>query len=709
MEVEQGLLTSHYESWVVLLSVAIATMASYVALDLAKRVRTPDRAIAFGWWLGGSLAMGTGVWSMHFVGMLAFKLPIAIGYDYLITFASWVAGVAASGVALWIAGRATLTPARVIGGATAMGAGICAMHYVGMLAIDLSPGIIWDVPLIALSVAIAVGASAVALLIFFWLRRHHGWRAMAWQTAAALVMGLAISGMHYTGMAAAGFPDGAFCLSADALRGENLGATVAAASLLMLFGTTFTSILDSRLQKLAFHDQLTGLANRTSFEERLARAADQCHRDGSGLVLLFVDLDGFKPINDSFGHPVGDDVLREVGRRLRRVVRGDDVVCRAGGDEFLVLGAGVGSADAAARFAQRILDALAPPHLLAGRQTHLSCSIGVARFPGDGPVARLITHADAAMYAAKRLGGGRYAFFRDSMEVDSLELLELQQELRVALERNELLLHFQPKVDSSSDRMTGVEALVRWNHPTRGLLLPGIFIPVAERFGLVGALGNWVTGEACRQLRRWVDAGHRTPISVNLSMHQLREEGLAEQVQAAVERHGLDPTLLTFEVTESAAMQDKDATLHALRRLSRLGASVSIDDFGTGYSSLAYLRQLPANELKIDRSFVADLDRSVDGRAVVDAVVRLAHALSLKVVAEGVETASQREILAALGCDQLQGYYIAKPMSAEALREWASARGVARVRPLPRVVHTGMRATGGGAAAVAASAGGVGD
>ena len=351
-----------------------------------------------------------------------------------------------------------------------MAVGICAMHYTGMLAIETAPGIVWSWALIALSAAIAAVASGVALSIFFWLRRYSGLRALAWQSAAAAVMGFAISGMHYTGMAAASFLEGTVCLSADQLRGDNLGTVITAASLVMLALTICTSILDSRLQKLAYHDPLTGLPNRTLFEERLACAVERCEREGKALTLLFVDLDGFKPINDSFGHPVGDEVLRCVGRRLRDVVRTGDTVARAGGDEFLLLGETIGSTDAAGRLAQRVLDALMLPHSIADRQISLSCSIGIARFPDDGPMARLITHADAAMYAAKRLGGGRFAFFKDSMEVDSREQVELQQELRLALEHAELELFYQPKVNGASGHLTGAEALVRWNHPTRGLL-----------------------------------------------------------------------------------------------------------------------------------------------------------------------------------------------------------------------------------------------
>jgi len=690
MPLDPAFLVSRYDGGAVAVSMLIAMFVSYVALDLAKRVRTPDRALAFGWWAGGSLAMGSGIWSMHFVGMFAFRLPIEIGYDHGVTFLSWLAAVAVSGIALAIASRRRLTPLRLTGGALAMGAGICTMHYTGMLAIDMAPGIVWNRVLIALSAVIAVGASAVALLIFFWLRKAAGWRGQAWQAAAAAVMGVAICGMHYTGMAAANFVEGAVCLSAGALRGDSLGTIAAMVSIGMLTLVMCTSILDTRMQgntarlaaslkvaneqlrQLAFRDPLTGLQNRSLFEQELMRAVEHCERSGGALTLLFIDLDGFKPVNDSFGHPVGDAVLREVGERLRALATDGDTVARAGGDEFLLASLALTSADDAARLAERVIHSLGRPYRVAARDVSLSCSIGIVRFPEHGPSDKLIAHADAAMYAAKRVGGSTYAFFESCMEIDIREQVELQRDLRLAIERNELELYYQPKIDGRSGQITGAEALVRWHHPTRGLIGPGLFIPVAERFGLIGTLGNWVIDDACRQVRVWLDGGLRMRVAVNLSVHQLRQDDLVARIRGALMRHAVDPKLLTFEITETVAMEDTQATMRAFAQLARLGVSLSIDDFGTGYSSLAYLRKLPARQLKIDHSFVADIDQSADALAVVDAVVRLAHALGLKVVAEGVESETQRDILLGLHCDELQGFLFAKPMSARALTLWAT-------------------------------------
>jgi diguanylate cyclase (GGDEF)-like protein len=693
-----------YNHWVVALSFLIASYASFVALDLAQRVRTTDHTIARAWWVGGSLALGTGIWSMHFVGMLAATLPFEVGYGYAVTALSWVAAVLVSGVALHTASLATLNLARLGRGALSMGAGICAMHYLGMASLELTPGIQWDWLLVLASAAIAVVASAVALVIFFALRGYRGVAARNRQVLAALVMGAAISGMHYTGMAAAEFSRGSVCLTAGALRGESLGVLVTVAATLLLSMAMFTSLLDARmqgkterlavslkaanaeLQQIAFRDALTGLPNRLLFDERVASAVERCRRDRTHLALLFIDLDGFKPVNDSFGHRVGDAVLQEVGRRLSLGLRASDTVARVGGDEFVLLLEGASDSAAIAQTAQRLIDVVSAPMEQGGHEVRLSCSVGIALFPSNGPDAELMAHADAAMYAAKRAGGASYAFFEAHMNAGVREQIELQRDLRLAIERGELALHYQPKVSAGREVITGVEALVRWHHPTRGLLSPAVFIPVAERFGLISALGNWVMEEACRQIAAWQKQGLRLRVAVNLSVHQLRQEDFVRRVAATIARAGIDATQLTLEITESVAMEDTEGTLKAFAALCAIGVRLSIDDFGTGYSSLSYLRQLRVGELKIDRSFVQDLESSADARAIVEAVIRLAHALGLKVVAEGVETVAQQDVLTRLQCDDLQGYLFARPMAAAHVAEWAENNR--RPGPVPFALST---------------------
>ncbi|WPB59124.1 putative bifunctional diguanylate cyclase/phosphodiesterase [Xylophilus sp. GOD-11R] len=694
---------TQYDPMGLLASVVIATLASYVALDLARRVHATRGRASVLWWTFGAGVMGTGIWAMHFLGMQAFVLPIQLGYNYKFTLLSWVAGVVASAVALGVAGRMTYRPRNLIRGSIAMAIGISSMHYIGMAALDMTPSIQWDFPLVGLSVLIAVIASAAALFLFHRLLKVATNRRVPAQFGAAVVLSAGICGLHYVGMAGAQFPMDSFCLSADRLGGAALTVVVLLVSVTLLVSTLLLSMLDARLQSTAerltaslvkantqlksanaelqeraFTDPLTGLPNRLLFEDRLNQAlsrADRLNRDKerveARLAVLFIDLDGFKPINDSFGHATGDLILTEVASRLRNQARENDTVARVGGDEFLMLLEDVPSAAGCALVARKIIGVLAGAFSVADRNIKISCSVGIVLYPETGQREKLIANADAAMYAAKRAGGSNYAMFEPSMGADANTQLELLSDLRTALELGQFSLHYQPKVSGASNRIHGVEALLRWTHPVRGNVPPDEFIGMAERFGLIGQIGNWVIEEACRQMSEWREQGLRMRVAVNLSVHQLRENNLAERVQAALERYHIDSSQLLCEITESVAMEDMHITRRAFEALAQIGVYLAIDDFGTGYSSLSYLRQLPAQQLKIDRSFVKDLESSSDARAVVEAVIQLAHALSLLVVAEGVETEGQRDILLGMQCDELQGYYFARPMTPGTLLEWS--------------------------------------
>jgi diguanylate cyclase (GGDEF)-like protein len=418
-------------------------------------------------------------------------------------------------------------------------------------------------------------------------------------------------------------------------------------------------------------DSLTKLPTRVYFEDRLAAAATKADANATRLALLFIDLDGFKPVNDTYGHSIGDLVLEQVGQRLKAMSRGKDVVARVGGDEFLLLLSNVSSQEAIAHVADRLIQGLSHPYAAEGREVMISCSVGIAMYPDGCSHAKLIARADAAMYASKRSGGSKHCFYSNAMDADAEAQFELLRDLRKAVVAKEFELFYQPKIDAKSGKVTAVEALLRWKHPTRGMLLPSTFIPIAERFGLIGAIGNWVIEDACRQSRQWREKGVRMRVAINLSAHQMRQDDIVERITDALQSHKIHPSLLTCEITESAAMEDTRTTQTTFRRLGELGTHLSIDDFGTGYSSLSYLRKLPAEELKIDRSFIQDLEHSADARAVVDAVIKLAHALGLKVVAEGVENQRQQQVLVQMGCDELQGFLFAKPMSARALMLWA--------------------------------------
>jgi diguanylate cyclase (GGDEF)-like protein/PAS domain S-box-containing protein len=429
--------------------------------------------------------------------------------------------------------------------------------------------------------------------------------------------------------------------------------------------------LEAQLVHQAFHDGLTGLANRTLFAERVEYALARTGQ--APLAVMFIDLDDFKHVNDSLGHAAGDQLLVAAARRLQGCLRPSDTAARLGGDEFAVLLERVADAEAAAAVAGRVLDTLHQPFGLNGRTIPIKASLGVATGqPGVDDAEELLRNADVAMYAAKAGGKDRYELFRPDMHADLLARLELETELRHAAARDQLVLHYQPIVELASGQITRVEALVRWDHPTKGLLSPVAFVPLAEEQGLIGPIGRWVLLEACRQARRWQDQYLDAPalsIHVNLSGRQLEEPGLVAEVVEALETTGLSPRLLTFEITETVLVTDIEAMSRRLRELRGLGVQLAIDDFGTGYSSLSYLRRFPIDMLKIDKAFIDGIGRSRESTALAHAIVKLGHTLQLHTVAEGVEDAEQATHLAALGCQDGQGYHFARPLAVEDMTE----------------------------------------
>jgi diguanylate cyclase (GGDEF)-like protein len=678
------MLQGSYNSLLVLFSLLVAVLAAYTSLEMAGRITTATGRAARWWLTGGAFAMGLGIWSMHFIGMLAFSLPIRLGYDPVVTLLSLSIAVASSAFALWLVCQDSLPTGRLAGGAVLMGLGVAGMHYTGMAAMQMEPGIAYDAGLFALSIVIAVAASGVALKTAFSLR-HNSRRVRPLRAGAAVVMGLAIVGMHYTGMSAAAFPVGSLCVAAtDGVNTTWVAVVIIIVTLAVTGVVLSISVLDElrletenaaltrslaqanqELGYLAWHDALTKLPNRVLLEGRLEEALAKARVDGSQFALMFMDLDGFKVVNDAYGHQVGDRLLVQVAERLASAVRARDTVARVGGDEFVLLVPGEDQAGAIA-VASRLLAVIGAPFEIDGHELGISTSIGIAMCPADGARGHeALMHADAAMYHAKSLGRNAYSFFDVSMNENMQGQLQLTQDLRVAVERKQLVLHYQPQFAAPDGPITGVEALVRWAHPKRGLIGPDEFIPLAEKTGLIVPIGEWVLDEACRQIREWLDSGACDwNVAVNLSPVQFGHPQLTSLVRETLERHRVDPRRLTIEVTESAAMRDVDASLRILHSLHEMGVRISIDDFGTGYSSLMYLKRLPASELKIDRGFVRELAHDAEDAAIVSSVVALGHTLGIEIVAEGVETATQKEFLTRLGCNALQGFLLGRPVPA---------------------------------------------
>jgi diguanylate cyclase (GGDEF)-like protein/PAS domain S-box-containing protein len=423
---------------------------------------------------------------------------------------------------------------------------------------------------------------------------------------------------------------------------------------------------EARIEYLADHDALTGLANRNLLGDRMAQAMAHARRHGGMLALLFLDLDRFKGINDSFGHELGDLLLLEVARRLKKVVREGDTVARQGGDEFIILLTDVMGPEDVIAVARKIFEAFSIPVFVRGHELFAAASIGITMFPEDGDdMQTLLRNADTAMYRAKEERGSTFQFYSREMSIRALERAELEGALRRAIERKEFELFYQPKVQLTSGRIIGAEALIRWHHPEKGLVSPTRFIPMAEEIGLIVPIGDWVLHTACAQNKAWQDAGlQHICVSVNLSARQFRDERLVESVAAALDNMGLDACHLELELTESIVMSGAETFISKLRELESMGVQLSIDDFGTGYSSLSYLKRFPLHHLKIDQSFVRDLATDDDDAAITSSVISLGHSLKLKVIAEGVETQEQVEFLRRHHCDEMQGYYFSKPLPA---------------------------------------------
>lgn len=795
---------SYYNYHLVALSYCIAVLASYVALDMAGRLRAEkEKWTKLYWLLGGAIAMGAGIWSMHFIGMLAFIMPVEMDYDIFWTGFSLFVAIVASGFALFLLRKERPRLIYMIFGGILLGIGIASMHYTGMhgmtgVDIHYLPGLFF------LSIAIAIFASEAAL----WLALQSNWgsfrRQLYSKIASAFVMGAAICGMHYTGMAAAVFiptepmsmgnpsipsyglafyiagitlviisfalststykqlmasaakkekdflnaildhlEDGIvacnakgkitvlnqamqkmlglskeenlvnnwtdYCkfsyldqttlLPADqqplvlALKGEHISATELVlitknkqqrniivegqpiisderekiGAVIAIHDITERKQMESQLIRQATHDILTDLPNRMLLLDRIEQAILLEKRLNKKIAVLFIDIDHFKLINDNFGHSVGDDLLLIVSKRLQNSVRQNDTIARLSGDEFVVLLSSVEDEENIIAIAQKILVKLSEPFQIKEHKSKITVSIGISSFPKNGEDPdTLLKNADTAMYRVKAQGRNNFKFYSEDMNIRTIKRLELEQNLYNALEDKQYILYYQPIVDLHKGYISGFEALLRWQHPRLGLLLPIDFISLLEETNLIIPIGEWVLKTACAQNKAWQDAG-LTPlrISVNVSGKQLNESNFLATVKDVLNQTQLLPKYLDLEITESSILERPAESLNTLSSLKKLGVHIALDDFGIGYSSLGYLSRLPIDKLKIDRSFVQNISDHSENAAIILAIIGMASSMKLKVTAEGMETQSELAFLRIHHCDEVQGYYFSKPLTAE--------------------------------------------
>jgi diguanylate cyclase (GGDEF)-like protein len=523
--------------------------------------------------------------------------------------------------------------------------------------------------IVNVSIALAIIASYVAMRFAARVTQARGSAAVAVVIAGAILMGTASWVLYSSFAPFAG-------LSNDAMRSVlPFALGVMEATAVIAFVELWLRDRKSRHHEAhaVAHasqrfDTLTGLPDRATLASEAHTALADAQRHATQLAVLVLNVDRLKPINDSLGHHVGDELLLDLSRRLRDVLRRNDTLARLAGDEFTILATDLRGPRDAETIAKKVLDALQRPFQADSVSVHPSISIGISMFPLDGDTfPKLLSRANAAMRYTKAVGRGTFRFYADEMSRISDDQLTLENELREALERDQLELHYQPKVDIATGRVRSAEALIRWRHPVRGLVPPNVFIPVAEETGLILPIGEWVLRQACRQMRAWLDSGMSpVRIAVNLSAKQFHDADLALVVRSALNDAQLEPGFIELELTESALMNDPEQSAATLQSLSAMGVHISIDDFGTGYSSLSYLRRFPLDKLKIDRSFIRDLMTNADDVCIVRAIISLAHSLRLRVVAEGVETAQQLEFLRELGCDQYQGFFCSPAVPAEA-------------------------------------------
>lgn len=797
----------------VLLSIIIAIIASFAALNIGIRINRAKKLAKLIWLLSGAFAMGMGIWSMHFIAMLAFHLAIPVSYNTKMVIVSVIPAVISSGLALFIISRPIMSKRQVFLGSFFIAAGIVSMHYTGMAAMEMGAEIVYNPYLWVLSAIIAFIASLVAICLLFYVS-HNANTPRIWlrKVLSAFIMGFAISGMHYAGMSAASFkPHHHHDLSGSAFDGTFLAYTIGI-SMLIIFALVFISIFidtrfesqsieserkfrsviesandaiiladkngriiswnngaqsifgyeesevvgnelqiiiaerfrdahrismerylisgnprvigktvelngvrksgdefpielsiatwleegniyfssiirditerkhtEEKINQMVYIDPLTGLSNRLLLNEHLSQAIDQANETKQTIGVMFLDLDRFKYINDTLGHAIGDQLLIEVANRILTCLDTNDKVYRQGGDEFIFLLPNTNTVVATEK-ARKIVELFSHSFMLNGYEVYITPSIGIAIYPADGSdLETLIKNADTAMYRVKEQGKNNFQFYTKEMNDIIAKKMKLEVALRKALVRNEFKVFYQPQINVITQKLIGVEALIRWQHPELGMIPPNDFIPLAEETGLIIPIGEWVLHEACRQNKTWQNEGHpKIRVSVNISSRQFHKSNLVAKVKDVLNVTKLNPKYLELELTESIIQDTKNA-ISTMYQLKEMGIHLSIDDFGTGYSSLSYLKTLPINNLKIDQSFIRNILTDSKDASLVESIINMAHNLDLKVIAEGVENIEHLHFLKSQKCNEAQGYLISRPIPAEEMLSFFKEKAVERI------------------------------
>ncbi|MEN3979477.1 EAL domain-containing protein [Acinetobacter sp. CWB-B33] len=670
----------HYDYSLVLVSAIVALLACYFAVSVEQTLFRGSRP-KYEWLIlicSGAL-LGAAIWCMHFVAIMASQMPGMQSFHLGLSLVSYLIAFAASVFAIWLTTRYTLPLFRLTLGAVLMGLGISGMHYTGMLALNIQGYEVRYEPVLAIcSILIAIGGSWIAFLLAF-RNKHARHFRMALKFAIAFTLTMTIVVMHYTGMAAMSFIPVNPAAHVEQATGFDLQLLTVIFMTCLILGVAFcVAMLERRLEErsrqltkanrelanLAVQDNLTKLPNRLFLAEYAHFLFTDQRYQKDQIAFLYIDLDRFKAVNDVFGHHVGDQLLIQLANRLHRLLDEHSKLLRIGGDEFLMVLESATSEKASA-VAEKILELIQDSFLIAGKEINVSGSIGIAMYPEHGSnLQDLLINADAAMLTSKDQGRNTFSLFcYSSDQNEAKSQTKLINDLYKAVEDQQFVLFYQPKFKACERGICGVEALIRWKHPSLGMLTPNMFIRGAEKTGLIIRMGYWALEEACKQIKAWEHTHpHFLPISVNLSAIQFEHKYLFATLEALLSKYKVDSSYLMIEITESTAMHHIENSIRTLERLRQMGIKLAIDDFGTGHSSFLYLKNLPVDELKIDKEFIYDLTPNSKEEMILESIIQLAIKLGLVVTAEGVETPLQAEILTRLGCQQLQGYLLGLPV-----------------------------------------------
>ncbi len=675
-----------YDIWLVLLSLAAGSSAIFVAFGFISHLYRSS-ANSRSWLLPVySIAVGSGIWGVQLLNWLSFHTDSALQFSLPDLAASWLVSCLI-GFSICYAASKKVIPFKLLLGNSLI-ASLCSytMFYFTADAIHKSSNISFDPIPILIALLIAFVVSMLSILTLSWMKEYAGENTNLVKSILSLITAAAIFGLHLAFSASINLHTSAQLAAEHAVSDRKLLAAIIALSIVCLFllvfavamfyeksgKATFKFDILNIQNKLNLHvldakDALTNLPNRRAFQHQLEAASKRCIRTGDSIAIAFIDLDHFKPINDQFGHHIGDAVLTSVAQRLQSAVRACDFVARMGGDEFVALIEEIKSDEDIVPIVERIVNSIKDPFIANHHQIEISCSVGIAIYPRDGDIEKLMICADAAMYKAKEAGKNQFKFYDAEIEYASEQLLVVHQDLLQAFEHNQLSLAFQPKFDCKTRLPVGAEALIRWNHPAKGELSPKDFIAEAESFGLVNKINEWVLEEVCRTIQQANREGIDLDISINLANQQFRNANLAHEVTEMLRQYNVSSNSLIFEIKETAAIKNEQQFKLLLSQFKLAKIKIALDDFGLDAFTLTYLQELNIDELKLDRAFVAKIAQTKSSRALIDGVIRLAHALGYNVVAEGVETDEQCNMLADLGCNHMQGYLLSKPIGKDSL------------------------------------------